>query len=499
MNTDLQKNKWKLSKPNKMNKPIPSMNINPRTKQAYRLLHEGTLAFARAEQAGIHVNMDYIAKEKTRLSKKIESLEQEFKHTKFYQHWKHSRQHEPNIGSNPQLAHFLYNVKKITPAKYTRNEQGATDEEGLTQLNLPELDNLLQIRKLKKVRDTYLESFEREAVNNRIHPSFNLNIARTFRSSSSNPNFQNIPKRDEESMQSCRGALFPRPGHQLLDVDYSGLEVRIAACYHKDPVMLRYINNPASDMHRDMAQQIFSIAKYDDAVHDELRQAAKNGFVFPQFYGSYYKSCAHNLACKWGELPQGKWEAGQGLELGEMTLSEHLISKGIREFGREYVDAKTGRRKATGFLSHVKNIEDDFWNNRFKEYQKWKDRWWEGYKRHGYIDMFTGFRCSGVMERNDCINYPVQGTAFHCLLWSFNRLDQIMRHERWDTKLIGQIHDDIVLDVSPSELNRVAKVVKQVTCEDLTRAWSWINVPLDVKMELCPVDGSWAEKKNFTI
>jgi DNA polymerase-1 len=100
------------------------------------------------------------------------------------------------------------------------------------------------------------------------------------------------------------------------------------------------------------------------------------------------------------------------------------------------------------------------------------------------------------MSRNDCINYPVQGAAFHCLLWAFIELDRIMRDEQWDTRLIGQIHDAIVLDVHPDELSHVVEVIRRVTCSDLPNAWKWINVPLDVEMELCPIDKSWADKEK---
>ena len=463
------------------------MTINSKSIQAYQLLHNGVLALGRAEQQGIRVDTEYAEKKKHRLTKKIERLENQLYQTKFYKHWSHHSRSKPNINAPLQLAHFLYNVKKLEPIKTTPSGQGATDDESLKQLNIPELNDILEIRKLRKIRDTYLDAFLREQVNGYIHPSFNLHLVRTYRSSSDRPNFQNIPIRDKEAMQTVRKALYPRPGHQLLEVDYSGLEVRIAACYHQDPRMLKYINNPASDMHTDMAKQIFKFPKLDKTLpeYKVLRDAAKNGFVFPEFYGDYYKNCARNMACKWGELPQSRWEAGQGIELSEMVLSEHLISKGIQSYKQ--------------FEEHVKDIEEDFWTNRFPDYAKWKKRWWSTYQKHGYIDMKTGFRCSGVIGRNDAINYPMQGSAFHCLLWSFIRLDEIMRIEQWDTKLIEQIHDSILFDVAPDELHHVAKVVKRVTCEELPKAWDWIIVPLSVDMDLSGVDESWADKKEFKL
>jgi DNA polymerase-1 len=103
------------------------------------------------------------------------------------------------------------------------------------------------------------------------------------------------------------------------------------------------------------------------------------------------------------------------------------------------------------------------------------------------------------MGRNDATNYPAQGSAFHCELWSFVELDRIMQEENWDTKLVSQIHDDIIFDVNPDELEHVAKTIKKVTTKDLPKAWPWIIVPLDIEMSLCPVDRPWAEKEKYEI
>ena len=463
------------------------MTINPKTKQAYNLIHKGVLAFSRAESQGIRVDVEYAEKKKARLTKKIERLENRLYETKFYRQWQYHSKSKPNINSGTQLSYFLYNVQKLEPAKQTASGKGSTDDEALRQLNIPELNDILEIKKLQKVRDTYLDAFLREQVNGYIHPSFNLHLVRSYRSSSDRPNFQNIPRRDEEAMQTTRKALYPRPGHQLLEVDFKALEVAIACCYHQDPNMLKYIKNPASDMHADMAKQIFKLPTLNKhiAEHKVLRDAAKSGFVFPEFYGDYYRNCVESMACNWGELSQGKWKEGQGIKLPEGTLSDHLISKGIKSYKQ--------------FEEHIKDIEEDFWVNRFPDYAKWKKRWWTVYQKHGYIDMKTGFRCVDILSRNDAINRPVQGAAFHCLLWSFISLDKIMIEEKWDTKLIGQVHDSIVLDVHPDELNHVAKTVRRVTCEDLPKAWKWIIVPLSVDMELAGVDESWADKKEFVL
>ena len=204
------------------------MQVNPKTFDAYNLLHNGVLAFSRAEQQGIRVDMDYVERKKAWLVRKMDKLEEEFKETKLFKHWQHSSKSKVNINSNAQLAYFLYNVKKIEPVKFTPTGQGATDDEAITQLNIPELELLSNRTRYKKPWDV-LNGFEKEQVDGYIHPFFNLHLVRTFRSSSDSPNFQNIPKRDEEIMQICRKALYPRPGHQIVEIDFSGLEVKIAA------------------------------------------------------------------------------------------------------------------------------------------------------------------------------------------------------------------------------------------------------------------------------
>ena len=263
------------------------------------------------------------------------------------------------------------------------------------------------------------------------------------------------------------------------------MEVRLSCAYNNDPVLKKYVTNPDSDMHGDMAEQIFFIKKLDTSIpgHKILRQAAKNGFIFPQFYGDYYVNCAENAGHKWGKLPKGRWKVTDGIELENgITLAEHLISHGIKNY--------------SDFEDHMKSIEKDFWGRRFRVYQEWKDKWWEDYQQKGYIDLLTGFRRTGIMTKNECINTPIQGTAFHCLLWSFIEIDRISQQEKWKTRLIGQIHDSMVFDVYPDELEHVKKVIYQVSCINIREHWKWINVPLNIDIELYPVNGPWDEKKG---
>jgi len=460
------------------------MQINATTKDAYNLLHEGTLAFARAEQVGLRIDVKYCERQKVILDKKINRLKTKFEETKFGQKWKQIYGAKFNLNSNPQLSYCLYKVLKIKPIKVTATGKGSTDEEALSSLGMPELDILLQIRKLAKIKDTYLDSLIREQVRGIIHPFFNLHTVRTHRSSSDKPNFQNIPIRDKESQKTIRKGIYPRRGHQLVEIDYSGIEVRIAGVYTQDEKLI--YDTIHGDMHTDMAVELYmldSLNKHHPG-ESQLRQGAKNGFVFPQFYGDYYGNCAPNLL---------RWAEEAVLEDGTPAFI-HLSDKGLIKL------TKTGKLKSSDkFIDHVKQVEDQFWNVRYKVYTKWKEKTWEKYLKTGYIELLSGFRCSGVMRRNEVLNTPIQGTAFHCLLWSFIQVDKLSRKEEWDSKLVGQIHDSMLLDVNPKERNMVAKKVQDISCNELPKAWPWLNVPLEVEAEICPVDSPWADKADWEI
>lgn len=460
-------------------------------KQSYKLLHQGSIALSRAERQGIRIDEEGLQNSKQELTEKIAQEEEKFYNTKFYKEWKESRDgQEPNYNSNPQLKEFLYKVKGYTPFKYTDtgkkevkeqgySDKGSTDEESLRELNIKALNHILYIRKLKKIRDTYIAQFEREIVRGYIHPFYNLHIARTYRSSSSYINSQNIPNRDPEGKKYVKGLVIPRPGHLLVEADYSSLEVVAGACTHKDPTMLSYLRE-GGDMHKDVCKQIFEIE--DEDTHTDwfhyLRKATKNSFVFPQFYGDYFGNNAHSF-CSWLKLPRKRFKPGQGIELEEgYTIADHLREIGIKTY--------------QDLMDKLETIQDDFWSNRFPVYAKWREDKWEEYKQNGYITSLTGFMFQGAMRKNDTANYPIQSIAFHILLKSFILLNDLMVKEGWDSRLIGQVHDSIIMDVHPDEFDYVLEKVREVTTEWVPQMWKWIIAPLSIEFEVSEIDGNWS-------
>jgi len=315
----------------------------------------------------------------------------------------------------------------------------------------------------------------RETDKGELHPFFNLNTVKTFRSSSSQINFQNIPKRDKEITKLIRGAFYPSAGHRIGGADYSGCEVKVACCYHKDPEMIKYIKDPSTDMHRDTAMDCFLLKQ--DEVEKMIRFATKSNFVFPQFYGDYYVHCAENL---WGAITDLNLEKPDGT-----PLKQHLADNGIKSY--------------RAFEKHIQGVENKFWYEKFNVYRRWKESWVKGYEKRGYIDTLTGFRCQGFMGRNDVINYPVQGSAFHCLLWSLIELQKWLKKEKTESRIIGQIHDELTQDLCPDEFEMVLKKERQVMCEDIREAWPWLIVPLEVEFSFAEVDRPWSECVDIEI
>ncbi len=208
--------------------------------------------------------------------------------------------------------------------------------------------------------------------------------------------------------------------------------------------------------------------KEQDEVSKFERYQAKNQFVFPQFYGDWFKTCATSI---WNDMHD--------------ETREHLKSKGIKNYNR--------------FENHVKEVERKFWHERFPVYNKWKDKTWTKYERTGRVELMTGFVCSGNMKINEVLNRPIQGPAFHCLLWSLIQLNQYMRKEKFDSLIIGQIHDSILMDAVPDERADLFPVIRQIMCEDIREHWSWIIVPLDIEAEITEIDQAWSTKKEIEI
>ena len=127
----------------------------------------------------------------------------------------------------------------------------------------------------------------------------------------------------------------------------------------------------------------------------------------------------------------------------------------------------------------------------------WQNQMIDEYQSTGMIKTVTGFQCTSVMTDNMCVNYPIQGPSFHCLLWSQIRLNKVLKEMNLKSKILGQIHDSIILSIPPNELKIVLPIVRKIMTEAMKAANPWVKVPFSVDAEMAPVDRPWSEKKDI--
>jgi len=458
---------------------------------AYDLIHRSALALARVEAAGVKIDMGYLESSIDRTQRRIDKLTFKLQQDRIWRKWKKRFGDKTKLGARQQLGTILFDVMEIPNPHKTLKGKRKVDEEVLEDIDLPFVQDYVKLEKLKKLNNTYLKGVRSEVVNGYLHAFYNAHVASSYRLSSSDPNFQNIPVRDPDIGKIIRSAFIPRKNRTLVEVDFKGAEVCVSACVNHDPVLTAYVTDPSTDMHRDMARQLFKLSKSqigDKEFGKPIRQEVKGDFVFAQFYGSWYKNCAPKL---WKEIGRQKLGLADGT-----TLFEHLAQQGITELGACDPNDREDPEPHT-FECRVREVERDFWGRRFKVYDQWKRDYFEKYQRKGYFDMVTGFRCSGVYSKKQVCNYPIQGPAAHCLLWALIELDAWLLKNKMKTLIIGTIHDSMLLDIPDDELQAVIHKVNKLITKSLPRHWDWITVPLTVEVE--GSKENWHAKKPLEI
>lgn len=483
---------------------VPPTTTFPVDPKALQLMHHGAIALAQVESNGFAIDMDQLNTNMEELDSRIAEIKDKLQSDSIWKAWKKRFGFKASLTAGHQLATILYEEMRVDGGRKTASGKWQSDIEAFAIIDHPFVKSWGGLQKLYKIRNTYLKGVASETVKHHnewfLHTFFNLHIARTFRSSSDSPNFQNIPIRIPEMARLIRNVFIPRrylrsgkkAKRRLVELDFGGVEVRVAYMYHKDPVMGAYLQDPNSDMHRDMACKIFKCSakqvgeELPNGDKNPMRHCAKNQFVFPQFYGDFFGNNARDIWNSIGQL---------GMYTGGKPTYEWLASKGISELGE--IDEETRKPTAGSFLAHMQKIEDFFWNKRFVVYSEWKRRWYDDYLRTGGFTTKTGFRIVGDMDKNDVINYPVQGSAFHCLLYALIIIQGWLRKKGLETLIVGQIHDSIILDVYEREFDYVIDKCFDVMTRVVPKHWDWITLPLEVEAEAAPVGGSWLLKKKL--
>lgn len=444
---------------------------------------DGALTFSDMEVNGIPADRSYYEKTDKILEKEIVDEFKNLLSSNEAKLFKKETGREISFTKDNDLRKLFFDILKLKPIKMTeRGTQPAVDAETIRNLNVPIAKTLTRLNKLDKIKGTYIGQFLREISDDgKLHSFCNLHTAQTYRSSMERVNFQNIPVRDPDAKKYARSGIFPSPGNLILDFDYGALEVRIICAASKDPVLRARLEDP----HTDWAMHIFKLKK--EQVTKDIRFYAKNMFVFAMFYGSYYKSCAKSL---WDVMKEKNFKTKDGID-----MFDHLIKVGVLENKNDFGDHKN-KNFERGFVLHLRKVEKEFWKD-FAGVRKWQENNQAFYKKNGYIKLATGFKCSGYMTRNDLANYPIQGPAFHCLLWSLIEINEVLKRREMKTRIVGQIHDCCLFDCYPPEKDLVMKISNEIATKKIKEMWEWLDVPLVLEFEETLVDGSWFSKKEW--
>ncbi|MBS1506967.1 MAG: DNA polymerase I [Bacteroidetes bacterium] len=344
---------------------------------------------------------------------------------------------EFNIASPKQLGEILFDkLKLLDKAKKTKTGQYATGEEVLTKLaeEHPIVQKILDFREYEKLRSTYVDALPKmvSKFDHRIHTDYRQAVAATGRLSSNNPNLQNIPIRTEKGRQ-IRSAFVPRDKNFLfMSADYSQIELRIAAAFAKDETMIEAFRT-GRDIHTTTAAKVFKVDL--DKVTPDMRRKAKE-----VNFGILYGSTAFGLA--------------QNLNISRTEASE-IIDSYFKEFAA------------------IKRYMDDSINlAREKEYVE------TILGRRRYLRDINSRNIStrGFAERN-AINAPIQGSAADIIKIAMINIHRWLQKEKLKTKMILQVHDELVFDLHVDE----QQIVKPKVVE-LMKSAVLLDVPMEVEV-----------------
>lgn len=460
--------------------------MKPATPAAYELMHKGSLALANVEANGFAVDREYLADANTQIAQKICDAEEEMERDPLWKTWRRVFGSNAKLTARNQMMKVLIEERLVSQVKITAKGNVVGDADALERVDHPFVKRYLETEKLRKLHGTYIKGITRELdSNNLLHCFFNLHLVKTYRGSADSPNLQNIPIREATVAEVIRKAFVPRAEDRcLVEIDFSGIEVRISAVYNNDPKLIAYLEGHG-DMHRDAAADLYQCQP--EQVAKVVRSMAKNQYVFPEFYGSYYKQCAPNL---WDSIDKYKFE------VDGIPMKKWLKKKGIRSRGKCQSDERP--QKGT-FEEHVQRCENILWNERFRVYRDWKKSWYEKYLRRGYFRYKTGFVVDSPVNRKEASNWPIQGTAFHCLLWSLIQIDRLTRKRKLDALIVSQIHDSIIADVHKDHVDEYIALAVNVMTKKIVKHWPWLNIPLEVEAEVSPPGECWFNKKGYEL
>ena len=344
---------------------------------------------------------------------------------------------ELNIDSPKQLGELLFGKLGLDPsAKKTATGQYSTDEKTLLKVidAHPVVRQILEYRACAKLKSTYVDKLPQciDPLDGRVHTTFAQALTETGRLSSSDPNLQNIPIRTERG-KMIRAAIVPRDAdHVLVSADYSQIELRIMAAMSGDETMLEAFAHGA-DIHRETAARVYDVMPA--LVTDDMRRKCKM-----VNFGIIYGISAFGLS--------------QRLQVPRREAAD-LIETYFRLYPkiRAFMDTAIAKARETGYAVTALG------------------------RRRTLRDISSRNATARQAAERDAINTPVQGTAADLIKIAMVKVDRAFKAEGLRTKMILQIHDELLFDTPRDEVERVKEVVKR----EMEGAMD-LGVPLDVSV-----------------
>jgi len=350
--------------------------------------------------------------------------------------------HEFNIGSTKQLQQVLFEERKLTPVKKTKTGY-STDTSVLQDLAAedPVPGLVLRHRTLAKLKSTYVDSLPSmvNAETGRIHTHFNLTGTATGRMSSTDPNLQNIPIRDQEGRR-IRSAFVPREGWSFVSADYSQLELVILAHLSDDPGLKKAFAE-GTDVHRHTGSLLFGVD--GEKVTGQQRRIAKT-----INFGVMYGMSAFRLSRELG-VPQK--EASSFIDAYFTTYS------GIKGF----IDKTVIAAEQAGYVTTIL-----------------------GRKRY-LANISNQNRTVKMASERIAVNTPIQGSGADIIKRAMLALHQQLSKRGLAARMLLQVHDELILEAPPSEVEEVSIILKETMSEAVT-----LSIPLKVSVES---GASWGE------
>ena len=385
---------------------------------------------ARMESEGVKIDREALATFSEKLTGIILSLEKEIYEL---------AGKEFNIGSPKQLGIILFEDLKIdSKPKKTKSGQYSTNEETLMKYanDQPIVGKLLEYRQVVKLKSTYVDALPGliNEKDGRIHTTYMQAVAATGRLSSQNPNLQNIPIRTELGRR-IREAFIPTDDkHVIFAADYSQIELRLIAHLSGDEAMIKAFND-GEDIHAATAAKVFDVDPKE--VSREMRSKAK-----VVNFGIIYGISAFGLSQR---INVSRSEAAE--------LIDNYFAKypGIKK----YMDESIAFAREHGYVQTIM-------------------------KRRRYLKDINGRNPTvrGFAERN-AINAPIQGSAADMIKVAMIRIDRALREKGFQSKMILQVHDELVFDAVKSELSELSTLVEK----EMKEAFTELSVPMKVDMD----------------